>query len=381
MFDFLKKAIGSFAKKAESEIAKEGQHEQKISEKLSGLKSEIKASEVLIKAEETERKAEEKPAGFFEKIFAKKDTATAATPLKELKKIEERVGFIESVTKAITEKKISEVYFDKLFDAFETELLQSNVAAEVTEQLRKKLKSDLVEKSVKRGEVSEIVKKDLRELVLDILEAPEQTDVLKLAGQHKPLVILFVGVNGVGKTTAIAKLASHFLKNGLTCVLSASDTFRAASIEQLGEHAKKLKIEMIKQGYGADPAAVAFDAIKHAQARGIDIILIDTAGRQHSNEDLMAELQKIKRVTKPHLTVLAIDAMTGNDAVEQATLFNEKIGVDGIFLSKVDADEKGGTVISVVHTTKKPILFIGTGQKYEDIEKFEPEKFIRNIFQ
>jgi fused signal recognition particle receptor len=165
----------------------------------------------------------------------------------------------------------------------------------------------------------------------------------------------------------------------LTCVFAASDTFRAASIEQLGEHAKNLGIEMIKHNYGADPAAVAFDAIKHAKARGIDVVLIDTAGRQHANVDLMAELQKIKRVAKPNLTILTVDSLTGNDAVEQARLFNEKIGIDSSILAKVDADEKGGALLSVAYTTKKPILFLGVGQRYEDIEKFEPEKVISRI--
>jgi fused signal recognition particle receptor len=147
----------------------------------------------------------------------------------------------------------------------------------------------------------------------------------------------------------------------------------------LQAHAEKLGVELIKHDYGADPAAVAFDAIKHAKAKNIDVVLIDTAGRQHANVDLMAELQKIKRVTKPQLTILTVDSLTGNDAVEQARLFNEKIGIDGSILSKVDADEKGGALLSVAYTTKKPILFLGMGQRYEDIEKFEADKIVSRI--
>lgn len=320
--------------------------------------------------------------GFTKKVKkieeVKAEAAETKKP-KELEKLERKVGFLESITKAIAETKISEEYFDKLFVILENELLQANVALGVVEKLQQRLKTDLVGASLKRGEASEIIKRDLRELILFILESPSQIDLLNLAKTNKPLIVLFVGVNGVGKTTSIAKVAAYLQKNNLSCVLAASDTFRAASIEQLQAHADKLKIELIKHNYGADPAAVAFDAIKHAQARGIDVVLIDTAGRQHSNVDLMAELQKVKRVTKPHLTILTVDALTGNDAVEQASLFNEKIGIDTSLIAKVDADEKGGTIISVVHTTNKPILFLGTGQRYEDLESFDAKKFVEKI--
>jgi len=320
----------------------------------------------------------------FTKALSKQDKKPAkeAPKPKELAKLEakeKKKGFFEELSKVITETKISEEYFNKLFTALETELLQNNVALEVTDKIRAELKLDLVGQSLKRGELSDRIKKDLQDLLLGIFESPAPVDLIALTKDHKPLILLFVGVNGVGKTTTLAKVASWLQKNNLTCVFAASDTFRAASIEQLGEHAKNLGIEMIKHNYGADPAAVAFDAIKHAKARGIDVVLIDTAGRQHANVDLMAELQKIKRVAKPNLTILTVDSLTGNDAVEQARLFNEKIGIDSSILAKVDADEKGGALLSVAYTTKKPILFLGVGQRYEDIEKFEPEKVISRI--
>jgi fused signal recognition particle receptor len=320
----------------------------------------------------------------FTKALSKQDKKPAkeAPKPKELAKLEakeKKKGFFEELSKVITETKISEEYFNKLFTALETELLQNNVALEVTDKIRAELKLDLVGQSLKRGELSDRIKKDLQDLLLGIFESPAPIDLIALTKDHKPLILLFVGVNGVGKTTTLAKVASWLQKNNLTCVFAASDTFRAASIEQLGEHAKNLGIEMIKHNYGADPAAVAFDAIKHAKARGIDVVLIDTAGRQHANVDLMAELQKIKRVAKPNLTILTVDSLTGNDAVEQARLFNEKIGIDSSILAKVDADEKGGALLSVAYTTKKPILFLGVGQRYEDIEKFEPEKVISRI--
>jgi len=301
---------------------------------------------------------------------------------KELVKLEEREkkkGIFEELARVITETKISEEYFNKIFNSLETELLQNNVAVEVTDKLRAELKLDLVGQSLKRGELADKIHKDLHELLLDIFQAPAPIDLVKMTKEHKPLILLFVGVNGVGKTTTLAKVADWLQKQGLKCVFAASDTFRAASIEQLQAHAEKLGVELIKHDYGADPAAVAFDAIKHAKAKSIDVVLIDTAGRQHANVDLMAELQKIKRVTKPQLTILTVDSLTGNDAVEQARLFNEKIGIDGSILSKVDADEKGGALLSVAYTTKKPILFLGMGQRYEDIEKFEADKIVSRI--
>lgn len=315
------------------------------------------------------KKAEEKPA---------EEKKQEPVP-KELKKLEEKKSWLERVSATITEAKISENYFERLFSSLETELLQNNVAYEIVEKIKEKLKQDLVGKSLKRNEVVKIIRNDLKELILHIFETPKPIDLLEMAKEHKPLVLLFVGVNGVGKTTNMAKVANWFKKNGLSCVFAASDTFRAAAIEQLEHHAKALNIPIVKHKYGADPAAVAFDAIKHAQAKGIDVVLIDTAGRSHANADLMDEMEKIKRVNKPHLTILVVDALTGNDAVEQAKKFDEKIGIDGSILSKVDADEKGGALISVAYTTKKPILFLGVGQIYDDLQKFEPEKIIDKL--
>jgi len=200
-----------------------------------------------------------------------------------------------------------------------------------------------------------------------------------LKEKKKPLIILFVGVNGVGKTTNLAKLAKLFQDNKKSVVFAAADTFRAAAIEQLEAHAKKLKIKMIKHKYGADPAAVAFDAIAHAKAKGVDVVMIDTAGRQHASEDLMKELQKIRKVTQPDYTILVVDALTGNDAVEQARYFSEKIGIDGIIVSKTDADERGGAIISVGYETGKPILFLGMGQTYKDLERFDPKALLKKM--
>jgi len=315
----------------------------------------------------------------FEGFAKKAEEEPKKEAPKELKKLEEKKNWLDRITATITETKITEDHFNRLFSALEIELLQNNVAYEVVEEIKKKLKEDLVGKSLKRNEIVKIIREDLKELILLILESPKPVDLLNLAKENKPLVILFVGVNGVGKTTNMAKVAYWLKNHKLSCVFAASDTFRAAAIEQLEHHSKMLNVPLIKHKYGADPTAVAFDAIKHAQARGIDVVLIDTAGRSHANQDLMDEMEKIKRVNKPHLTILVVDALTGNDAVEQAKTFNEKIGIDGIILSKVDADEKGGALISVAYVTKKPILFLGVGQEYKDLQEFNAEKIIDKI--
>jgi len=199
--------------------------------------------------------------------------------------------------------------------------------------------------------------------------------------KNEPFVIVFVGINGTGKTTTIAKVARFLNKKGYSVVLACSDTYRAGSIEQLEEHAKRLGIRMIKHKYGADPAAVAYDTINYAKAHGINVVLIDTAGRMQTNRNLMNELAKIKRIVNPDLTVLTVDSLTGNDAVMQAEEFHKSVGVDATILTKVDADVKGGSALSVTYVTQKPILFIGTGQRYEDLEEFNPEKFVQMILK
>ncbi len=273
------------------------------------------------------------------------------------------------VAKKFEEKKLSSI-----FEELEEELIVNNISYEIVEKIKNDLKRKLKGKEISK----EKIKSALKEILNDVLSV-EEIEILKLPEVKKPAIILFVGVNGVGKTTSIAKLAKKFQENGNSVVLAASDTFRAAAIEQLEEHAKKLGIKLIKQDYGADPTAVAFDAKKHAESKGIDVVLIDTAGRQHASEDLMNELRKLNMVVRPDLKILVVDSLTGNDASEQAKYFNQKIGIDGIIVSKADADEKGGAIISAAYETKKPILFLGTGQNYSDLKSFEKSEIISKI--
>jgi len=222
-------------------------------------------------------------------------------------------------------------------------------------------------------------------VLLGVILTNERIDLLKAVEEKRrkkePYTMVFVGINGTGKTTTIAKVARFFNKKGYSVVLACSDTYRAGSIEQLEEHARRLGIKMVKHKYGADPAAVAYDTISHAKAHGINVVLIDTAGRMQTNRNLMSELEKIKRVVKPDMTVLTVDSLTGNDAVMQAEEFHKSVSIDSTILTKVDADVKGGSALSVTYVTQKPILFIGTGQAYDDLEQFDPEKFVEMILR
>jgi fused signal recognition particle receptor len=242
------------------------------------------------------------------------------------------------------------------------------------------MKERLVDKKINRSEIGTIVFEQLRSSLDEILTF-ETIDIFEKVKEKKPYVIVFVGINGTGKTTTIAKLAHALKQKGLTPVLVAADTFRAAAIQQLEEHAKNLGVKLIKHDYGSDPAAVAFDGIKHAKEKGADVVLIDTAGRLHSNTNLMGEMEKIIRVAKPDLKIFVGESTTGNDCVDQARKFNEIINIDGIVLSKADVDEKGGAAISAAFVTGKPILFIGTGQGYDDLEPFDKDKLMKRLFE
>jgi len=300
------------------------------------------------------------------------------TEVKEEEK-KEKKGIFQLIKERFTTTKLDEDDFERLFKELEMTLLENNVAFSVIDQIKKKMKDEFVNKPISKKEIESRIKEILRETLSEILTDPFDLIEKVKSKKEKPFVIVFFGINGSGKTTTIAKVAHLLGKNKLKCVLAASDTFRAASIEQLEKHAANLGINVIKHQYGADPAAVAFDAIAHAKAAGKDVVLIDTAGRMHTKADLMREMEKISRVAKPDLKIFIGESITGNDAVEQASAFNKSIGIDGIILTKADVDEKGGAMISVSKVTGKPILFLGTGQKYDNLEIFNKDKIIKSI--
>ncbi len=274
---------------------------------------------------------------------------------------------------------------DSILWNFKLALLENDVALSVTDMVCTEVKNQLQGIKVQRFEDKrKIVEKILRSVINNILISETKIDLLNLVKKKKemkePLVIVFLGVNGTGKTTTIGKVAHLLLNNNYSVVLAACDTFRAGSIEQLEGHAKNLGIRMIKHSYGADAAAVAFDAISHAKAKRIDVVLIDTAGRMQTNRNLMEELRKIVQVNKPDLTLFIGDALTGNDAVEQTKEFIKFVNIDASILTKIDADAKGGSAISIAYITKRPIIFLGTGQTYNDLVSFKPSFLIEKIF-
>jgi len=293
---------------------------------------------------------------------------------------------LKGLVNKVTTTELKSENLRPILSEFKMSLAENDVALPVAERICDEMEKRLDGVQVKRLEDRKgIVEKNLREVLLEIMLTNNKIDLLKAVDEKRrkgePFVIAFVGINGTGKTTTIAKVARFLNEKGYSVVLACSDTYRAGSIEQLEEHAKRLGLRMIKHKYGADPAAVAYDTISHAKAHGINVVLIDTAGRMQTNRNLMNELAKIKRIVNPDLTVLTVDSLTGNDAVMQAEEFHKSVGVDATILTKVDADVKGGSALSVTYDTQKPILFIGTGQRYEDLEEFNPEKFVQMILK
>jgi len=308
---------------------------------------------------------------------------------KQVKKIkikktkEKEIGIFEKISEKIKKIKISEKEFEIYSEELKMLLLENNVAFEVSEKIIEKLKEKIVGKELLKKEVEGEIREALKEIIEEILIEPfDLVEKIKekISDQSKePYVILFVGINGTGKTTTIAKIADFLKKQGISCVLAAADTFRAASIEQITKHGEKLGIKVISQDYGSDPAAVGFDAIKYAKKNFINCVLIDTAGRMHTSKNLLREIEKIARVCKPDTKLFIGESITGNDSIEQAKSFDWAIGIDGIILTKADVDERGGTALSVGYVTKKPILYLGTGQEYDQIEVFNKKKFVKEL--
>ena len=284
----------------------------------------------------------------------------------------------------VREKTIQEKHVEDILFELEMELLQGDVAMEVASEVVDGVKDNLVGKKIKRSnDITELTFNALRDTVAEIIDVPgkSMTEMIEeKKAQGEPLVVMFVGINGTGKTTTIGKLANYYLNKGYTPVIAASDTFRAGAIEQVTHHADNVGVKIIKHQKGSDPAAVAFDAVEHAKAQGKELVLIDTAGRMQTNTNLMDEMKKIKRVSKPDLVIFVGDALTGNDATEQAKKFNEAIDIDGVILTKADADSKGGASLSIGYVIQKPIMFLGVGQGYDDIMEYDAEWMLNQLF-
>ena len=290
-----------------------------------------------------------------------------------------------SVTSAVREKQLSEEDLDKVVFDFQISLIESDVAQSVAEALTTEVQKSLAGTNVDRSaDPSEVVGQRLTAVLEGAFARAGSVDFVanireKVKKTGDPYVVLFLGINGTGKTTSIAKLANHLKKSGLSVVCAAGDTHRPGAIEQLTEHAGRLALKVVSQRYGADPAAVGRDGVLYAKAHHADCLLIDTAGRMQTNQNLMEEMAKIVRVVRPDFRVFVADALTGNDAVSQADLFNQHVGFDGAILTKADADVRGGAALSIVYSTGKPVIFLGVGQGYDDLAPFDAKKFLDSL--
>ncbi len=285
-------------------------------------------------------------------------------------------SFKKRFGKALNEENGQEIRKTEIEDSIRTTLLESDVSFETAERIIGDLEN-FISKSKKHVSMKD-VKREIRASVEDILKENE-TDIDLLNPPKKPMVILFLGINGTGKTTTVAKLANYLKANNKRVVVAASDTFRAGAIEQLSILCERIGVHLIKHDAGSDPASVAFDAVEHANARNLDFVLIDSAGRMQTNKNLLEEMKKMKRVAKPDLTVLVLDAMIGQDAVHQAQTFNKETPFDAVILTKLDTDARGGAILTISDQLKKPILFVGIGQEMEDLQPFDYNWYLERI--
>lgn len=426
MFDLLKKKLSSFAEKLK------GQIEKKEAEST-GQTAQVTAEEKIIEVPKAETVSE--PAQIQEKYAPKSDLdseleeelAEFQEPETEKPKIKPETSKIDSEVKKIeeeepsqqeiTEKKpaakpflpffrpkeeerelkakptlktqllsafsreirIEEKDISGFLDELELELLESDVEQNTALEIISIMRRELVGKKFsKSDDLTSCLKSEIKNAMEKVMEAPK-IDLFQEMSRKKPYVILFLGPNGAGKTTTIAKLTQFMQNKGKKVILAAADTFRAASIEQLELHAHRLGTRIVKHDYGSDPTAVAFDAVKAAQAGGYDLVLIDSAGRQETNMNLVNELKKMDRVIKPDLKIFIGEALAGKSLLNQVMEFNKEIGLNGFILSKIDTDAKGGTAISLLHNLHKPILFVGTGQEYKDLAEFSPRFILDRI--
>lgn len=296
---------------------------------------------------------------------------------------QKKLGFVSKAKALVFEREfiLDEKDLEEPLWELQLALLESDIALTVAEAITEAVKSELVGSRRKIGkDTTGIVEQALRNALYDVMSANvfDLDDYVKNA--KKPVHIVFVGINGTGKTTSIAKTAKRFKDMGYSVVLAAGDTFRAGAIDQLQIHADRVGVKVIRHQEGGDPAAVVYDAIQYAKAHKADIVLSDTAGRMHTNLNLMEQLKKVCRVSAPDLIIFVDEAVAGNDAVERAAQFNEAVPINGSILTKTDADAKGGAAISIAYITGKPILFLGMGQGYDDLKKFDPKWFVDQIF-
>jgi len=357
--------------------------EEESPEKGSAPQEIARISAEDLKKAEYRKKVEDRKKAAEKKGAEKEEEKPVEEKKSFFKKLAPKVGFTQKAKALVFNR---EVYLDEkdleepLWE-LEIGLMESDLAVSVSEAIVESVKKQLTGTTKRIGSnTGDIVEAALRKAILDVVSANTFDFDEYVKNRPRPVHIVFVGINGTGKTTSISKMTHRLLKSGYSVVLAAGDTFRAGAIDQLGIHADRLGVKMIKHQAGADPAAVIYDAVQYAKAHKIDFVLSDTAGRMHTNMNLMAQMEKICRVSSPDLIIFVDEAVAGNDAVERAAQFNDAVPIDGSILTKIDADAKGGAAISIAYITGKPILFFGVGQGYEDLKKFEPEWFVDQLF-
>jgi fused signal recognition particle receptor len=290
-------------------------------------------------------------------------------------------GMLGSVKRAATGKAlIKREELQAPLEELEMALIQGDVEMSVAQEITDRIEEKLVGETraqVQTGEI--LVRNAIGDALRDVISVGQFDFDQRIQEADKPVTIIFTGVNGVGKTTTIAKLARRFQDQGLTPVLANGDTYRAGANEQIEEHAEALDAKIITHEQGGDPAAVIYDAVEYAEANDADVVLGDTAGRLHTSNDLMSQLEKIGRVVDPDMTIFVDEAVAGQDATQRAKQFNDAAEIDGVVLTKADADSQGGAAVSIAHVTGKPILFLGVGQGYEDLDRFDPDEIVERI--
>ncbi|MFB6092446.1 MAG: signal recognition particle-docking protein FtsY [Haloquadratum sp.] len=398
MFDGLKEKLNSFREDVE-ETAEEKAEPQSASESASTAVAAEAGTETETEAEtdtEAETEAEtdtetERDAAAVEE--ATEDTAAsggeaetlaseeAATALDDEADAQSGAGRFKRAAALATGKVIIEEddLEGPLWD-LEMALLESDVEMNVAEEILDTVREKMIGETRAQVETTgELVENALHDALYDVISVGQFDFDERVRAAEKPVTIVFTGVNGVGKTTTIAKLARYFESQGLSVVMANGDTYRAGANEQIREHAENLDTKLISHEQGGDPAAVLYDAVEYAEANGVDVVLGDTAGRLHTSNDLMSQLEKIDRVVEPDMTLFVDEAVAGQDAVERAKKFNDAAEIDGAVLTKADADSNGGAAISIAYVTGKPILFLGVGQGYDDLERFDPEGLVDRL--
>ncbi|MBN1216013.1 MAG: signal recognition particle-docking protein FtsY [Candidatus Lokiarchaeota archaeon] len=291
---------------------------------------------------------------------------------------------LKNAFNAFIKKTLSEKKLENSIEDLKILLISNDVAMETADLICSRIVDSFKGEQIGRlNSVKDRLSKTLEEIISSVLTPEKGINILeeirKKNEQKLPYIIVFLGVNGTGKTTTMAKIAHFLKKNNFNVIAAASDTFRAGAIEQLSYHMDKVGIKVIKHQYKSDPASVAYDAIDHAKAKNIQVVLVDTAGRQVTDKNLMREIEKICRIAEPDLKIFVGDSLAGNDALFQVKEFNKYVGIDATILTKLDADAKGGAALSVSYETHKPILFVGMGQGYDDLKEFNPYIIVQNI--